>query len=114
MPVKPLIAWAYNVWDYQISGGPGVGFDSDPYDIEGKAEGKPSQEQLKLMLQTLLGERFKLALHRGTKELPIYKLTVAKGGFKLRPIKQGDCIVFDPTHPPSNPKLMQRLISAGT
>jgi uncharacterized protein (TIGR03435 family) len=104
MPVKVLIAWAYNVWDYQISGGPGW-IDSTRYNIEGKVEGKPSQDQMKLMMQTLLGERFKLALHRGTKELPIYKLTVAKDGFKLLPLKEGDCIVFDPTLPPSNPRL---------
>lgn len=57
------------------------------------------------MLQTLLGDRFKLALHKATKELPIYKLTVAKDGFKLRLLKEGECIVFDPAHPPSSPGL---------
>jgi uncharacterized protein (TIGR03435 family) len=104
MPVKTLIAWAYNVRYFQISGGPGW-IDSTRYDIEGKVEGKPNQDQMQLMMQTLLGERFKLALHRSTKELPIYKLTVAKDGFKLRPLKEGDCIVFDPNHPPSTPGL---------
>jgi uncharacterized protein (TIGR03435 family) len=104
MPVKALIGWAYNVWDFQISGGAGW-IDSAPYDIEGKVAGTPNQEQMKQMMQTLLGERFRLSLHRDSRELPIYKLTVAKGGFKLRPLKEGDCIVFDPTHPPSSPKL---------
>jgi uncharacterized protein (TIGR03435 family) len=102
--VRVLISWAYNVWDFQISGGPGW-IDSARYDIEAKADGGPSQDQMKLMMQRLLGERFKLSLHRGTKELPIYRLTEAKDGFKLRPLKEGDCIVFDPTHPPSSPKL---------
>ena len=104
MPVKTLIAWAYNVREFQILGGPGW-IDSAGYDIEGKAEGKPNQHQMQLMMQTLLGERFKLALHKATKELPIYKLSVARDGFKLRPIKEGDCIVFDPAHPPSSPGL---------
>jgi bla regulator protein blaR1 len=104
MPVKTLIAWAYSVREFQISGGAGW-IDSVGYDIEGKAEGKPNQHQMQLMMQTLLRERFQLALHKATKDLPIYKLSVAKDGFKLRPIKEGDCIVFDPAHPPSSPGL---------
>jgi bla regulator protein blaR1 len=104
MPVKTLISWAYNVRDFQISGGPGW-IDSTRYDIEGKADGKPSQDQMRQMMKTLLSERFRLSLHMGKKELPIYKLTVAKDGFRLRPLKEGDCIVFDPANPPSSPKL---------
>lgn len=100
MPVKMLISWAYNVWDYQISGGPGW-IESMSWDIEGKTEGKPNQDRMKLMMRALLSERFGLEVHRDTKEIPIYKLTVAKGGLKLRPLKEGDCIVFDPAHPPS-------------
>jgi uncharacterized protein (TIGR03435 family) len=104
MPVKALIAWAYNTWEFQIAGGPGW-IDSTPFDIEGKIEGEPSQDRMRLMMQALLSERFKLTLHRGTKEFPIYKLAVAKDGFKLHPLKEGDCIVFDPEHPPSRPGL---------
>ncbi len=44
-------------------------------------------------LQTLLKERFKLAIHRETKELPIYELTVAKAGPKLQP---PNCIQREP------------------
>ena len=40
------------------------------------------------MLQALLEDRFKLKIHRTTKELPTYELTVAKGGSKLRPSKR--------------------------
>jgi uncharacterized protein (TIGR03435 family) len=104
VPVKALISWAYNVWDFQISGGPGW-IDSVSYDIEAKTDSRPNQDEMKLMMQRLLAERFKLSLHRGTKELPIYRLTQAKDGFKLRPLKEGDCIVFDPANPPSSPKL---------
>jgi len=44
------------------------------------------------MVQSLLADRFKLALHRETKEMPVYALTVAKGGPKLQRIRQGDCV----------------------
>jgi uncharacterized protein (TIGR03435 family) len=53
------------------------------------------------MLQALLEERFHLKTHRETEEAPIYALTVAKGGLKLKPMEKGGCIAsFDPkTHP---------------
>ena len=44
-------------------------------------------------LQTLLRDRFKLSVHRETKELPVYELTVAKGGPKLQP---PNCIEREP------------------
>jgi uncharacterized protein (TIGR03435 family) len=55
-----------------------------------------SQEYRNLLLrrlQTLLRDRFKLSVHRETKELPIYELTVAKGGPKLQP---PNCIEREP------------------
>jgi uncharacterized protein (TIGR03435 family) len=99
--LKDLIKFAYAVDDFRISGGPGW-INSDRYDIEAKVEGKPTTFDLALQrrrLQTLLQDRFNLALHRETKELPIYELKVAKGGFKLHPLKDGDCIAGDPTKP---------------
>ena len=98
MTLKDLVMFAYQVRDFQVLGGPGW-INSDQYDIEAKAEGNPSQDQMKLMLQTLLKDRFALALHHDTKELPVYELTVAKGGLKLQPLKPGGCIPFDPTKP---------------
>ncbi len=48
------------------------------------------------MLQSLLEERFQLKLHRVVDQAPMYALTVAKGGFKLKPIKDGDCTELQP------------------
>ena len=48
------------------------------------------------MLQALLEERFQLKIHRTIEEAPMYALTVAKSGFKLKPMKEGDCIAPDP------------------
>jgi uncharacterized protein (TIGR03435 family) len=81
--VRMLITFAYNVKDYQLSGGPGW-TNSETYDITAKAEGNPPPEQMRLMLQTLLKDRFRLVLQHGTKDAPIYELMVAKGGPKLQ------------------------------
>jgi uncharacterized protein (TIGR03435 family) len=98
MTVKDLLIFAYRVRGFQLSGGPGW-IDSAHYDIEAKAEGNASADQMRLMLQSLLQDRFKLALHHETKELPIYVLAVAKSGLKIQPLKDGDCVNFDPANP---------------
>jgi uncharacterized protein (TIGR03435 family) len=68
------------------------------YDVEGKAElpgltAKARETQMKRMLQSLLADRFKLVLRRDTKEMPIYALTVARNGLKLKKaaIEEKDC-----------------------
>lgn len=95
--VKFLVMMAYQVHDFQVIGGPGW-IDSDRYNIDAKAERPPAvnmeYRDLQLRrLQTLLRDRFNLTIHRETKELPIYELTVAKGGPKLKP---PNCIQREP------------------
>src|SRR5271168_4962514 len=77
------IRWAYDMRDFQISGAP-AWLNSDRYDIRAKAAAGTSGQELRLMLQDLLAERFKLQLHREAKQLPLYSLVVAKGGSKLK------------------------------
>jgi uncharacterized protein (TIGR03435 family) len=55
------------------------------------------------MLQTLLEDRFKLKLHRETKQLPVYELTLAKSGAKMPRTKAGGCIPFTLDSPPPPP-----------
>ncbi len=94
---KFLIEFAYNVKDPEISGGPGW-INSEHYDVEAKVGDVSSddtrklspderQQQLRLMMQSLLADRFKLKLRRETKELPVYALVVAKNGPKLQESK---------------------------
>jgi len=75
--------------------------NSDRYDIEAKMDGATADEVRKLsgeqnqstrehMLQALLVDRFKLTLHRETRELPLYSLVVAKNGSKLQESKPGE------------------------
>jgi uncharacterized protein (TIGR03435 family) len=77
------IRWAYDVREYQVSGPDWIRSDAASYDIEAKAPPDTTERQMRLMLQALLQERFKLALHRETKELPVYLLTVGKNGPRL-------------------------------
>jgi uncharacterized protein (TIGR03435 family) len=87
-----------------ITGGPGW-VQSDHYDLAAKAEGPAHVEQMMgPMLRALLEDRFKLKVHRETKETPIYALTVAKSGFKLQPVKEGGCIPIDLNHLPQPPE----------
>jgi uncharacterized protein (TIGR03435 family) len=82
--MNDLITFAYGVHAKQILDGP-AWFRTDKFDIEGvpDAEGKPNREQLKSMLQSLLTDRFKLAVHHDKRELAVYALTVAKNGPRL-------------------------------
>jgi bla regulator protein blaR1 len=80
-------------------GGP-AWLDSGLYEIVAKAEGNPSNDQMiGPMLQALLEERFRLKVHRDEKEVPVYFLTVAKGGTKFQPAKTGSCVTSDPNNP---------------
>ena len=82
--LKMLIGTAYRVQEFQISGGPGW-IASDRFDVEGKAEDPNADfDQLRLMLQSLLEDRFQLELHCEVKESPIYALVVGKGGPRIR------------------------------
>ncbi|MGA2877372.1 MAG: TIGR03435 family protein [Bryobacteraceae bacterium] len=83
-----LIALAYRIKDFQISGAPSW-LNSERYDIEAKAEGNPAIEALGPMLQTLLEDRLQFKFHRETKDLPVYALVVAKAG-KLHEA-EGEC-----------------------
>jgi uncharacterized protein (TIGR03435 family) len=83
--LKDLVAWANGVRRFQVSGGPGW-FDSDHYDISAKADGAPNFTILRPMLRTLLEDRFRLGLHRETRELPVYELVVGKSGPKMRQV----------------------------
>jgi uncharacterized protein (TIGR03435 family) len=51
------------------------------------------------MLQALLEDRFKLKIHRETKEVPVYELTVAKSGLKAPRFTPGSCTPFDWARP---------------
>jgi uncharacterized protein (TIGR03435 family) len=80
VPLDVLIALAYQpLQRYEIAGVPDWA-RSARFDIDAKAEGNPAPAQTWLMLQSLLAERFKLAVHREVRQLPVYALVMAKDG----------------------------------
>jgi len=96
-PLMLLVQQAYGVNKDRISGAPDW-LNSERYDIEAKMDGAAAEEMKKLsaddmrntrrrMLQALLADRFKLTLHKETKELPVYNLVIAKGGPKFQESK---------------------------
>jgi uncharacterized protein (TIGR03435 family) len=82
MSLKNLLMIAYDVKNYQIQGP--TWLDSERFDITATMPPDTTKEQFHIMLQNLLAERFKLALHKEKKELPMYSLVVAKGAPKMK------------------------------
>jgi uncharacterized protein (TIGR03435 family) len=89
LPVSVLIREVFSVKHYQVSGGPSW-LDSDQFDIEARADGDPSSEQMLVMLRNLLETRFRLKVHKENREGAIYALVVAKSGHKLKEPEKDD------------------------
>jgi uncharacterized protein (TIGR03435 family) len=106
MPLKELITFAWRIQPYQIIGAP-AWIESARYDITTVPDHKPKGNEIWLMLQSLLEDRFQLKTHNETKELPIYALVLANKDGKLGPqlteAKEGSCTAIDPTKPPPPP-----------
>jgi uncharacterized protein (TIGR03435 family) len=90
-PVRVLITFAYQIQGYQLVGGPDW-IGNTRYDIVAKMEGDPppvrpgtGADHMMLATRTLLAERFKLKVHRETRELDIYALMMAKPDGKPGP-----------------------------
>lgn len=83
-PLRLLITAAYSIPDSALQGGPGW-LDTDRFDLIAKAAATTSEDDLRLMLRTLLAERFKLTVHQDQKSMPAYVMTVGKRGSKLQP-----------------------------
>jgi uncharacterized protein (TIGR03435 family) len=85
-------------------------FKSDRFDVEARADGSPTKEQMWSMVRSLLADRFKLRVRNETRELPVYALVVARSdgtlGARIRP---SSCVAkdtvslgpgpLDPRHP---------------
>jgi uncharacterized protein (TIGR03435 family) len=78
-----LITRAYGISHWQLSGPDWMGGEN--FDITAKVPAGATREQFAAMLQNLLAERFKLQVHRESKEMAMYSLTVGKSGLKLKP-----------------------------
>lgn len=82
MNLKTLLMNAYDVKGFQITGPSWL--DTERFDITATMAPETTKEQFRMMLQNLLAERFKLEIHRDTKELPMYSMVVGKNGPKMK------------------------------
>ena len=79
-----------------VVGGP-TWLDADRYDIVAKASPETGLDQMYgPMTRALLEARFRLKVHTEARELPVYTLSLAKGGSKLTATKAGSCVAIDP------------------
>ena len=87
MTMKRLIERAYDVKPFQVTGPEWM--QNVHFDILAKFPPDTKDDDRAIMLRTLLEERFKLAVHKESKEVSGYALVVAKRGFKLKPVEAG-------------------------
>jgi uncharacterized protein (TIGR03435 family) len=85
------ILWANDFFDrgYKLSGGP-PWIHREYFQFEGRTKAPATIEEMRMMLQTLLADRFKLKLHRELREMSVYALIVGPSGLKL-PIAEDKC-----------------------
>ncbi|HWF11487.1 MAG TPA: TIGR03435 family protein, partial [Bryobacteraceae bacterium] len=104
LTLRTLISFAWGVQGFQILNAPSW-LNSDRYDIMAKAaETNLTLDQYHQMVQALLVDRFRLAVHRETKEVPIYTIAPAKNGGKLEESRPGSCVESGaPSPPPGEP-----------
>ncbi len=92
--LRSALQWAYRMKEYQVSGPAWIG--DERFDISAKAADAVGEQQLRGMLQDLLADRFKIALHHEKNVLPFYALLVAKNGPKLTAGKADGKSVLEP------------------
>jgi uncharacterized protein (TIGR03435 family) len=85
--LKRLVEQAYSVKSFQVTGP--AWMENVYFDIVAKYPAEAEHDARTLMLRTLLEDRFKLAAHLESKEMPGYVLVAAKRGFKLKPVDAG-------------------------
>jgi uncharacterized protein (TIGR03435 family) len=105
-PLKDFLYVAYQVKPEQITGGP-AWVETELYDLNAEAERPSSIEDLHIMLQNLMTERFKLCFHFESKEMPAYVMSVDKGGpknLKPHPNASGGDVHLDGTAYESGPE----------
>jgi uncharacterized protein (TIGR03435 family) len=105
IPLRGMITFAYDVRDFQVSGGPGW-MGTERFDVMARpdadaavdgqvdfakmndAQRKTMRDQISERLRALLADRFQLVVHKETKDQPIYALVVSKNGPKLQETKE--------------------------
>jgi len=85
--LRKLIWESRQIKEYQVSGPDWI--TTELYNIDATMAPGTSGDQVLIMVQNLLKDRFQLAVHSETKEMPVYALLVAKNGVKMTPAELG-------------------------
>ena len=114
VPLRLMIRYAYRVQDFQVVGGPDW-LSTARFDVVAKAEGgNPSQEDLQLMLRSLLADRFKLVVRPDKREMPTYSLVPARADGKTAAQLRKSDANCGPATAPSAPPAPGQLPSCGS
>jgi uncharacterized protein (TIGR03435 family) len=81
--LRGLIQDAYGLQSFEIAGGPDWAAGNIRFDVMAKASAVPSREQMRLMIQQMLRDRFALRTHKETREMPVYVLRLARADGRL-------------------------------
>jgi uncharacterized protein (TIGR03435 family) len=79
-PLSGYISFAYKLSAYETAALAQLpkSVSIDFFEIEARADGNPTKDQMRLMMQSLLADRFKLAVHFESREAPVFALTLVK------------------------------------
>jgi bla regulator protein BlaR1 len=108
--IKQVIDYAFGLgYNKELANAP-AWVTEDHFNIQGKVDEEQvarlhklsrddRDEQMRLMMQSMLSERFHLAYHFETRELPVYLLQIAKGGLKCTRDTTSKPAIADPSRP---------------
>lgn len=88
--LRLTIAWAYGINIIQLEGRDKWPVAQATFAIEGLPDGPADDAQCRVMVQALLAQRFKLAVHRESRARPVYALLIGKNGPKIEPAGEAD------------------------
>lgn len=83
--LRDLIEHAWDVMEWQIDGPAWI--RSERFDVMAKPPASVREKEFDLMMRNLLADRFKLKVHRETRETPVYALVIAKTGPKMTKVE---------------------------
>lgn len=113
--LKDLIRTAYEVKEYQISGPDwlGTAMSAQRFNVQATMPEGATEKQVPQMLQALLADRFKLVVHRETRDHQVYALIVAKGGPKMKEAEPDPPAAAEPAEP-AEPKKGEMVMGQGS
>jgi uncharacterized protein (TIGR03435 family) len=111
--LRLLITWTYDIGDERLAGAPGW-LDSARFDVSAKAPSEnPTLDELHSMMKALLADRFKLRVHTGTRDLPMYTLDTDKNGPRVHVLDAPLAVNHDPFSMTESGRLTGRSVTTG-